>query len=321
MTMGDDETVDDFHGRILKISGQCRSLGAPIDEDKIVKKILRALPEMFHSKVTSIEDSFDIDEYPLDEHIRNLKTYEMRLKPEKKSKGVAFKAVKEVEEEEEETLDLTLLTKKFKKFLKSKNSMRNPNASRKNFHSSSNGNSDYNGKNGKGSFKGTHSGKTKCYECGGYGHISTDCGNRKHGNNDETTIRCKQLYKVSKATLIKNTELEREVEMLKAEKGEMHRLLKESQTLLDQERNRFTDESTNVSNEEEVSAWKSEHLELNNQIKVLELEDELKITQEKFTKFDISSGAVSKLFGSGKAPHDTSGLGYYGESSKGTKIF
>ncbi|XP_062029072.1 uncharacterized protein LOC133745095 [Rosa rugosa] len=255
--------------------------------------------------------------------------------------------------------------------------MRSPSAPRKNFHSSNNGNSDYGGKNGKSSFKGTHSGKTKCYECGGYGHISTDCGNRKHGNSqnksllstwsddetqesenvafvsslladsesdeifsdDETTIRCKQLYKASKATLIKNMELEIEVEKLKAEKGEMQHLLKESQTLLDQERNRFADELANVSNDEEVSAWKNERLELNKKIKVLELEvkgqdtlnlnllieidslqDELKVTQEKFTKFDISSGAISKLFGSGKAPHDTSGLGYSGESSKGTKF-
>ncbi|XP_062028686.1 uncharacterized protein LOC133744627 [Rosa rugosa] len=300
----------------------------------------------------------------------------MRLKPDKKSKGVVKKVVKEAEEEEE-TLDLALLTKVFKKFLKSKNSMRSPSAPRKKFHSSSNGNSDYGGKNGKSSFKGTHSGKTKCYECGGYGHISTDCGNRKHGNSqnksllstwsddetqesenvafvsslladsesdeifsdDETTIRCKQLYKASKATLIKNMELEREVEKLKAEKGEMQHLLKESQTLLDQERNRFADELANVSNDEEVSAWKNERLELNKKIKVLELEvkgqhalnlnllteidslqDELKVTQEKFTKFDISSGAISKLFGSGKAPHDTSGLGYSGESSKGTKF-
>ncbi|KAM5579724.1 hypothetical protein ABKV19_009482, partial [Rosa sericea] len=43
--------------------------------------------------------------------------------------------------------------------------------------------------------------------------------------------------------------------------------------------------------------------------------EELKATQDKFTKFDISSGAVSRLFGSGKAPHNTFGLGYSGENS------
>ncbi|XP_062003427.1 uncharacterized protein LOC133720952 [Rosa rugosa] len=279
MTMGDDETIDDFHGRILKIFGQCRSLGAHFDEDKIVKKILRALPEKFHSKVTSIEDSFDIDEYPLDELIGNLKTYEMRLKPEKKNKGVAFKAAKGVEEEEE-TLDLALLTKEFKRFLKSKNSSRNPNASRKNTYGGSSSGSDYNGKSGKGSFKGTHSGKPKCYECGGYGHISTDCGNRKHGNNnnksllstwsddesqevenlalvssllpdsdsdeafsdDETNIRYKQLYKASKATLLRNLSLEKEVEFLRTEKEKVEHMLETSQSTWEQERSSLVTE-------------------------------------------------------------------------------
>ncbi|XP_024196068.1 uncharacterized protein LOC112199259 [Rosa chinensis] len=285
--------------------------GAPFDEDKVVKKILRALPEKFHSKVTSIEDSFDIDEYPLDELIGNLKTYELRLKPEKKSKGVAFKAVKGTEEEDE-PLDLALLTKEFKNFLRNKSSSRNFNTPKKNFVSS--GSSDNNAKSGKGN----NSGKIKCYECGGHGHISTDCGNRKHGSNnnksllstwsddetqeaenvafvssfsldsesderfsdDETTICCKQLYKASKATLLKNASLEDEVEILKAEKDKLE--------------------------------------QLKNKIKMLELEEELKSTQEKFTKFEISSGTTSKLFSSGKAHHDTFGLGYSGEGSKST---
>ncbi|XP_024178792.1 uncharacterized protein LOC112184783 [Rosa chinensis] len=186
MAMGDDKTVDDFHNRIMKIAGQCRSLGTPFEDDKLVKKILRALPEKFCSKVTSIEDSFDIDVYPLDELIGNLKTYEMRLKPEKKNKSVAFKVVKGVEEEEE-TLDLALLTKEIKRFLKNKNSSRNPNTPRKSSYNGSSS-SDYNGKSGKGSFKGTHSGKTKCYECGGYGHISTDCGNRKNENSNNKSF-------------------------------------------------------------------------------------------------------------------------------------
>ncbi|XP_024155806.1 uncharacterized protein LOC112163777 [Rosa chinensis] len=345
MTMGDDETIDDFHGRILKISGQCRSLGAPFDEDKIVKKNLRALPEKFRSKVTSIEDSFDIDEYPLDELIGNLKTYEMRLKPEKKNKGVVFKAVKGVEEEEE-TLDLALLTKEFKKFLKSKNSSRNLNAPRKNSYGGSSSSGDYNSKSGKGSFKGNLSGKPKCYECGGYGHISTDCGNRKHEttttnsdetfSDDETNVRYRQLYKASKATLLKNLNLEKEVEFLKTEKEKVERLLESSQSAWKSEKSKHV---SDLQDDQELLAWKTEKDEYLNRIKLLELDvkgqqalnlelsaknesmqDELRLTQERFTKFDISSNSMSKLLGSGKAPHDTCGLGYTGENSKSTKF-
>ncbi|XP_024196528.1 uncharacterized protein LOC112199798 [Rosa chinensis] len=365
MTMGDDETVDDFHGRILKITGQCRSLGAPFDEDKVVKKILRALPEKFHSKVTSIEDSFDIDEYPLDELIGNLKTYELRLKPEKKSKGVAFKAVKG-KEEEDESFDLALLTKEFKKFLRNKSSSQNFNAAKKNVINKDN--------NIKGSFRSNKSGKIKCYECGGYGHISTDCGNRKHGNSnnksllstwsddehqeienvafvsslsldsesdeefsdDETNVRCKQLYKASKATLIKNAGLE-DIVMLKAKNEKLELKWRTSQNTWEQERNKFMDELQNSQSDKNSQTWKTKCDELKNKIKILELEvkgqhslnlnllteneslqEELKSTQEKFTKFEISSATASRLFSSGKAHHDTFGLGYSGESSKGT---
>ncbi|XP_040363426.1 uncharacterized protein LOC121049643 [Rosa chinensis] len=376
MTMGDDETVDDFHGRILKISGQCSSLGAPFDEDKIVKKILRALPEKFHSKVTSIEDSFDTDEYPLDELIGNLKTYEMRLKPEKKNKGVAFKAVKGTKEEEE-TPDLALLTKEFKRFLKNKNSSRNSNAPRKNTYTGSGSNNDYTNKSGKGNFKANHSGKPKCYECGGYGHISTDCGNRKHENSnnksllstwsddesqeidnvalvssllpdsdsdeffydDETNVRCRQLYKASKATLQRNLSLEKEVDFLKTEKEKMEQLLKSSQSTWLLEKGKHVSESADLQGNQGLVTWKTERDEYLNKIKLLELEvkgqqalnlellaknealqEELKSTQERFTKFDVSSIAMSKLLGSGKAPHDTCGLGYTGENSKCTKF-
>ncbi|XP_061993997.1 uncharacterized protein LOC133711945 [Rosa rugosa] len=343
MTMGDDETIDDFHGRILKISGQYRSLGAPFDEDKIVKKILRALPEKFHSKVTSIEDSFDIDVYPLDELIGNLKTYEMRLKPEKKNKGVAFKAVKGAEEEEE-TLDLALLTKEFKRFLKNKNSSRNPNAPRKNTYGGSSSSSDYNGKSGKGCLKGTHSGKPKCYECevenlALVSSLLPDSDSDETFSDDETNIRCKQLYKASKATLLRNLSLEKEVEFLRTEKEKMEHMLETSQSTWEQGRRNLVTEMAIPSSDQNSSNWKAEKGELLNKIKMLELDvrgqqvlnlellakneslqDELKLTQERFIKFDISSTSMSKLLGSGKAPHDTCGLGYTGENSKSTKF-
>ncbi|XP_024177901.1 uncharacterized protein LOC112183800 [Rosa chinensis] len=317
MTMGEEETVDDFHGRILKITGQCRSLGALFDEDK-------------------------------------------------KSKGVAFKAVKG-KEEEDESLDLALLTKEFKKFLRNKSSSQSLNVPKKNFVNNDN--------NVRGNFRANKSGKVKCYECGGYGHISTDCGNRKHGNSnnksllstwsddepqeienvafvsslslksesdeefsdDETNVRCKQLYKASKATLIKNAGLEDEIVRLKAKYEKLELAWRTSQNTWEQERNKLIEELQNSQSDESSQTWKIQCTELKNTIKMLELEvkgqhalnsnllteneslqKELKSTQEKFTKFEISSATASKLFNSGKTHHDTFGLGYSGESSKGT---
>ena len=48
------------------------NLRETIPEPKIVKKVLRSLPERFHAKITVIEESKDIDKIPLTELVGNL---------------------------------------------------------------------------------------------------------------------------------------------------------------------------------------------------------------------------------------------------------
>ena len=48
------------------------NLGESIAETKIIRKILRSLPERFHAKITAIEEIKDIDQIPLIELIGNL---------------------------------------------------------------------------------------------------------------------------------------------------------------------------------------------------------------------------------------------------------
>ena len=55
------------------------NLGESIVESKIVRKILKSLPERFHAKITAIEEVKDIDQIPLTELIGNLQTCEMGL--------------------------------------------------------------------------------------------------------------------------------------------------------------------------------------------------------------------------------------------------
>ncbi|XP_061999621.1 uncharacterized protein LOC133717012 [Rosa rugosa] len=50
MTMGEDESIDDFHARLLNVTNQCCSLDDPFEEHRIVKKFLRALPSKFQAK-------------------------------------------------------------------------------------------------------------------------------------------------------------------------------------------------------------------------------------------------------------------------------
>ena len=48
------------------------NLGETILEPKIVRKVLRSLPKRFHTKITTIEESKDIDKIPLTELVGNM---------------------------------------------------------------------------------------------------------------------------------------------------------------------------------------------------------------------------------------------------------
>ena len=57
--MKEDENFDDFKTRLTVIVNEMWALGVPLQEVKICSKILRSLPDRFHSKVTSIEEYKD----------------------------------------------------------------------------------------------------------------------------------------------------------------------------------------------------------------------------------------------------------------------
>ena len=48
------------------------NLGEIIPEPKIMRKVLRSLPERFHAKITAIKELKDIDKIPLTELVGNL---------------------------------------------------------------------------------------------------------------------------------------------------------------------------------------------------------------------------------------------------------
>ena len=65
------------------------------EDSKIVRKILRSLPENFCAKVTVIEESKDLDDIKVQELISSLQTYELSLPTQRKSKSLALKTVNE----------------------------------------------------------------------------------------------------------------------------------------------------------------------------------------------------------------------------------
>ena len=71
------------------------NLREKIEDAKVVRKILRSLPESFRAKVTAIEESKDLDEIKIQELIGSLQTYELGLPSHKTSKSLALKTINE----------------------------------------------------------------------------------------------------------------------------------------------------------------------------------------------------------------------------------
>ena len=70
--MEEDESFDEFYAKLKDIVNLALNLGETILKPKIVRKLLRSLPERFHAKIMAIEESKDIDKIPLTELVGNL---------------------------------------------------------------------------------------------------------------------------------------------------------------------------------------------------------------------------------------------------------
>ena len=93
--MDEDESFNEFYAKLKDIVNLAFNFGETIHEPKVVRKVLRSLPERFHAKITAIEESKDIDSISLTELIGNLQTYELgltRLRKGTKSKSIALEA-------------------------------------------------------------------------------------------------------------------------------------------------------------------------------------------------------------------------------------
>ena len=55
--MEEDESFNEFYAKFKDIVNSTFNLGETIPEPKIVRKMLRSLPEKFHAKITTIEES------------------------------------------------------------------------------------------------------------------------------------------------------------------------------------------------------------------------------------------------------------------------
>ena len=125
--MEEDESFDEFYAKLKNIMDSAFNPGETIPESKIVRNVLRSLPERFHAKITTIEESKDIDKIPLTELVGNLQTYELgltRIGKSSKGKSMALKAKSSDTDEsldDEDSKMKSYITRQFKKFMKNAN--------------------------------------------------------------------------------------------------------------------------------------------------------------------------------------------------------
>jgi hypothetical protein len=122
--MLEEETFGEFYTKISDLRNSMVSLGKQISDVKLIRKILRSFPERFRIKVTTIEESKDLEEMKIEELVGSLQTYEYSLPPIRKAKTIALIASKKksrVSYDEDSNIDedvVAMLAKNFKRFMK-----------------------------------------------------------------------------------------------------------------------------------------------------------------------------------------------------------
>ena len=125
--MEKDESFNEFYDKLKDIVKSTFNLRETIPEPKIVRNVLRSLPERFHAKIIVIEESKDIDKIPLTKLVGNLQTYELgltRIGKTGKGKSMALKAKSSETDEsldDEDSKMKSYITRQFKKFIKNAN--------------------------------------------------------------------------------------------------------------------------------------------------------------------------------------------------------
>ena len=178
--MKEDESFDEFYAKLKDIVNSAFNLGEIIPEPKIVRKVLKSLPERFHAKITSIEESKDIYQIPLTKLVGNLQTYELgliRIGKLSKSKNMAPKA-KSIDTDEspddEDSKMKSYITRQFKKFMKNANAKGfdkdHKQSSFSQFKSQDRGNKD-----ARDDDQYIVPSRPKCFRCQGFEHMKQEC--------------------------------------------------------------------------------------------------------------------------------------------------
>ena len=78
--MKNNESIFEMYVRFTLITNGLKSLGKTYSEYELIRKILRSLTSVWHTKATVIEEFRNLSSSTVDERIGSLMTYELKLK-------------------------------------------------------------------------------------------------------------------------------------------------------------------------------------------------------------------------------------------------
>jgi ribosomal protein L12E/L44/L45/RPP1/RPP2 len=175
--MLEEKTFGEFYSKMSDLRNSMVSLGKPVSDVKLIQKVLRSLSERFRIKVTTIEESKDLEEMKIEELVgisSNLWAVSAPGQEAKDHRPENFqekgRSPSEDDSEEEEKV-VAMLAKNFRRLkrddrFKKKFSEKMKEAPRETEPE----------KEEKKDPRGP-----RCFECSGFGHIQADCGSLKKG--------------------------------------------------------------------------------------------------------------------------------------------
>ena len=178
--MEEDESFDEFYIKLKDMVNLAFNFGETIPKPKIVRKVLRSLPERFHAKIMVIEESKEIDKIPYTELVGKLQTYELgltRIGETGKGKSMALKTksskIDEFSDDEDSKMK-SYITRQFKKFMKNVNGKGFDKDCRQSS-SSQFKSQDKRKKDDRDGGQYTVLAGPKCFGCQGFGHMKQEC--------------------------------------------------------------------------------------------------------------------------------------------------
>ena len=177
LKMKDNETIDDFTGRLSEISSKSAALGEEIEESKLVKKFLKSLPrKKYIHIVASLEQVLDLKTTSFEDIIGRLKAYEERVA------------------EDEET------SEEQRKFMYANSEQQSTRSYNGNNRGRGRGGRYYGRGRGRGRYGYVRdASRVTCYRCDKLGHYVTDCPDRllklqeSHETKEEDTHEADEL--------------------------------------------------------------------------------------------------------------------------------